>query len=330
MYLDEFQKSACMSDRSTCRWSSRDGSTRCWTTRSGMAILTRMLSKLYRNVILLTTIMLILWTTGCAPMRPGQMSTQQVDELKAKVGYIGVVGAHYTPDIYVKIPARNVAEGAKEGAKIPVQIAVGLLQGNCGDGGFCLLVLATGVALTPVGAFVGGVEGAISPDNTEMVNSREVKIKQSLIDLRMNEHIRDRFSSRLSNLQMFPSKILLSICPSEDSQKPDYRCMKTKGIDTVSEISVQALSLNGIGVVRPYLSVYLRAQVRLISTVDNKVLISKRYTCLSKGQRFEEWATQDAHKFREEVDRCYDVIAENAVTDLFINNTLLRLSRMNQ
>jgi hypothetical protein len=297
-----------------------------------MTILIKTFKKLHRNTILVIISSLVLWTIGCAPILPGKMSAVQIGELKPKLGYVGIVGARYAPDVEVKVPARTISEGAKAGAIIPVQIAGGLLPGTnaCSTSEFCLLVWASAFALTPVGAIVGGMEGAISADSAQMVNMREAKINQSLIDMRMNEHMRDQFFSRLADLQTFPAKILPVVGPEKDNQNPDYRSMKPNGIDTVSEITVQMLELNGLGVVRPNLNVYLLVQVRLISTVDNKELLSKSYTCLSKKYTFEEWAEHDAHKFQEEIGRCYDLIAENAVTDLFVNNTLLRAGTLSR
>jgi len=213
----------------------------------------------------------------------------------------------------------------KEGAKIPIQITGGSLgqAGSCSNAEACLLVLAAGVALAPVGAIVGGVESAISADGTE-VNIRGAKINQALIDMCMNEHMRERFYSRLADLKTFPAKILQAVGPEKSDEKPDYRSIRSDGIDTVSEITVQQLALSGFGVVQPDLSVFLGVQVRLISTVDNKELFSKRYTCVSKEYTFGEWAANDAQRFREEILRCYDVIAEKAVFDLFVDKTLLQ------
>jgi hypothetical protein len=177
----------------------------------------------------------------------GQMSAIQIDELKPKLGYVGIVGARYAPNVEVKVPARTVSEGAKAGAKVPMQVVAGLLQNaNSCSGYFCLLLLATGVALTPVGAVVGGVESAVSADSAEVVNMREAKINQSLIEMRMNEHMRDRFFSRMADLKTFPAKILPEVGPEKDGQMPDYRSMKPNGIDTVTEITVQTLALNGL------------------------------------------------------------------------------------
>jgi len=150
----------------------------------------------------------------------------------------------------------------------------------------------------------------------------EAKINQTLADLRMNEHVRDRLASQLTDLQTFTTTNVVSAAAEQDDQKPDYRSLRPTGADTVSEVAVKTLSLYGLGVVQPHLSLYLEAQVRLISTVDNNQIISRHYSCRSKISPFEEWAAHDAQKFREEIEHCYDTIAKNAVADLFVNNTL--------
>ena len=103
--------------------------------------------------------------------------------------------------------------------------------------------------------------------------------------------------------------------------------MKSKGIDTVSEISVRSLVFAGRNRTTPDLLATLNVRVRLISTSDNRTLLAKDYDCSSKEYPLKEWAEHDAQIFREEIDRCYDEIAGNAVTDLYVNDTLLR-SRM--
>jgi hypothetical protein len=279
-------------------------------------------SKLYRTISLLTATMLLLSTSAC--MLPRPLTDVQIDEQKGKLGAIGIVAGSKIPNVYIKVPARNVTEGMKEGAKVPIQAAGGLVQGCDGSAAeFCLLVLATGVALAPAGAIVGGLKSAVSPDQTEVINVSEAKINQTLADLHMNEHLRDRFASQLADLQTFTTKKVATTATEQDGQKPDYRSLRPTGVDTVSEVEVQTLSLSGLGVVQPNLSLYLYAQVRLISTVDNKNIISRHYSCWSKTSTFEEWASQDAQKFRAEIEHCYDTIAKNAVTDLFVNNTLL-------
>ena len=278
-------------------------------------------SKPYRTTILLTASMLLLWTSAC--MRPGQMTSVQIDEQKGKLGAIGIVAGRNVPNVYIKVPARNLIEGMKEGAKVPIQVAGALVQGCGGSGGeFCLLVLATGVALAPAGAIVGGVQSLVSADHTEVININEAKINQTLATVRMNEHLRDRFASQLTELQTFTTKKVSAAVAEQDGPNPDYRSLRPTGVDTVSEVEVKTLSLYGLGVVQPDLSLYLAAQVRLSSTVDNNQIISRHYSCWSKNSTFEEWAAHDAQKFREEIEHCYDTIAKNAVKDLFVNNTL--------
>jgi len=237
----------------------------------------------------------------------------------------------YVPKVELKIPAKGAAEGAmggaKAGAMAPIQLASEAIK-KCNDPVCSILLSGVGLVFAPVGAIVGGVGGSITADSAEVVNMRETKVKLALIDLRMQEHIRDRFSSRLADLKTFPIKTLPDAGPAEDGQKIDYSPMKSKGIDTVSEIAVRSLALSGDGFVKPDLSVNLNAQVRLISTSDNRELFTKGYACSSREYEFKVWAENDARKFREEIERCYEDIAENAVKDLFVNDTLIPKSNL--
>ena len=268
-------------------------------------------------------------TIGCVPSPYSNvpysklMTDLEAQQLKNKLGHIAVVVTPDVPTVYVKVPAKDTAEGAKEGALVSLQVVSELLRG-CPPQGveFCLVIMAAGIALTPVGAVIGGVEGATLADKADTVSKSETTIKKSLAELRLSEHIRDRFISRLSDLQSFPTTTLPTLDVLEEGQERDYHPMKVDGIDTVCEISAQKLALTGLGVVRPDLSVYIDAQVRLISTDNSSVIFSSNYWCYTEDHRFEEWASLEAGKFHEEITKCYDLIAENAVTDMFINNAV--------
>jgi len=180
-----------------------------------------------------------------------------------------------------------------------------------------------GLALAPVGALVGSVGGMITADSTEIVNKREIRIKDALAKLRMQENMRDQFLSRLADLKTFPFTTLPETGPAIEGEKPDYRQFKSSCISSVNEIDVKKLTLAGWGKVRPDLYVQLEVQVRLISTTDNAEIYCKVFTCSSKDDKFEVWAAQDAKKFREEIEACYHDVADWSVNDLYVNDSII-------
>jgi hypothetical protein len=281
---------------------------------------------LIRKVALILTSLLLLLTGGCAMRRaPEPMNAQGIAELRAQLGLIAVTRAQYVPHVTVLIPSKGPKEGAKDGAmvgaRVTIEISVGAIQG-CGNP-YCLLLPFAGLALAPVGALVGGVGGMITADSAEIVNGREIRIKDSLVKLRMQENMSDYFVSRLAELKIFPFTTMHEAGPAIEGEKPDYRQFKSSGIGSVNEIDVKKLLLAGWGKVRPDLYVQLEVQVRLISTKDNTEIYCKVFTCSSKDDKFEVWAAQDAKKFREEIESCYNDVADWSVNDLYVNDSII-------
>ncbi len=279
-----------------------------------------------RNAVLILTSLLLLLAGGCAVRRaPEPMDEQEINALKTRLGLIAVTRAQYEPHVEVKVPSKGPQEGAQDGAKVgalfPIQLSFVAMQG-CSDPG-CLLLPLAGLALAPVGALVGGVGGMITANSAEIVNEREVRIKDALAKLRMQENMRDQFLSRLADLKIFPFATMTESGPTIEGEKPDYRQFKSSGISSVNEIDVKKLTLAGWGKVRPNLYVQLEVQVRLISTIDNTEIYCKVFTCSSKDDKFEVWAAQDAKKFREEIESCYNDVADWLVNDLYVNDSII-------
>jgi hypothetical protein len=257
------------------------------------------------------------------------MNSQEIGELKTKLGLIGVTGARYVPRVEVKTPSKGAEEGAKDGAKVgaltPLALSFEAMQG-CGDP-YCLLLPFAGLALAPVGAVVGSVGGAITADTAENVTAREVKVKNALAKLRMQENIHEKLVSRLSELKSFPFAIIYEAGPAIEGEKADYRQFKSSGISSVNEIDVRKLTLSGRGKVRPDLYVQLEVQVRVISLTDDTEIFCKIYTCSSKDAKFEVWAAEDAKTFREEIESCYNDVADWAVNDIYVNDTIIQVRK---
>lgn len=277
-------------------------------------------SKLFRTKILLTATLLPLLTSGC--MRAVKMTPLQLDQQKRMLGVIGVVSGDKTPHVLIKLPARNIPEGMKAGAEMPVIVAGSLCAGGC-SGELGLLVLGSGLAMAPVGAIAGGVQSLITEDNFAVVTNGETAIKETIANLRMSKHVSERFASKLADLKTFATSTTVMKGSGKNGQEPDYRPLWNAGIQTVSEVTVNSLALYGLGVVKPDLWLTLNTRVRMLSASNNNLIISRDYSCISNTSTFEEWVAKDAFKFRESIERCYDIIAKNAVTDLFVNNTLL-------
>ena len=276
--------------------------------------------------------LLLLLTSGCARHDRTNvlsvMSTLQIDELKSRLGVIGITNAQHLPHIFVQTPSKGAKEGAKEGAKAgglaPIEMSYDAWQ-VCRTDIHCFALPFVGIALSPVGAVVGGVGGAITADSADKVTGHEIKVKNALANLPIQENMRDKFISRLSDLKTFPVTVIPDAGPAMEGEKPDYRQFKSRGIGSVNEIEVRNLELSGPGKVRPNLYVRLEVQVRLILLEDNSEKYCKVFMCSSQADEFENWAAEDAKKFREEIESCFNDVADWSVQDLYVNDAFYRM-----
>lgn len=274
--------------------------------------------------LLLGMVLIATLTTGCATgrgIRP--MTSQQTDVLKIQLGTIGVAGARYVPKVAIKTPAKGAAKGAI-GGMASGAVAPFAMPKNCrGNVGCYVLLGVFATALVPAGVVVGGVGGTITADTAENVNAREATLTKALTDLKMQETFRDRVQAKIADLNTFPVELVADKGPDIEGHNPDYRPLKAAGIDTVHEVEISRLRLTGSGRVSPNLAIRLYSSVRHISTADNNVLFSRKYECGSKQDKFATWAADNAKKFNEEINRCYDDLSNRMVHDIYINNTLL-------
>ena len=277
-------------------------------------------TKLLLGMVLMATL-----TAGCATgqkIRP--MTTQQTDVLKMQLGTIGVTGAQYLPMTKIQTPAKGSGKGAAGGAASGAAIPIKILKGTGSCIPHCAAISILTIPFIPVGAVIGSIGGAITANSAEDVNAREAALKKALASLKMQQGLRDRVLTTATELATFPIELAANHGPALTDLNSDYRPLKAEGIDTVHEVTINRLTLTGSGRVQPSLAIRFYSSARLISTADNNVMFSREYECGSKQHKFETWAADNAKKFNEEINRCYDNLSGQMVRDIYVNNTLLK------
>jgi hypothetical protein len=270
--------------------------------------------------------LLLVAAAGCAtPRTLAPMSTWEIEALRARLGTIGVAGARHLPQVEVQTPSKGALHGALDGATVgaltPIVVSFQVIPAGC-NSAYCLFIPAAGLALAPVGAVVGAVGGALTADPAEKVAERSAKINDALVQLRVQEKMRDEFLARLSDVKTFPFTVVHEAGPATIGENPDYRRFQSSGIGSINEIDVTKIKLIGTGKVQPQLHVQLQVQSRLVSTADNAEIYCKAFTCSSKEGTFEIWAAEDAKKFREEIEACYHDLADWLVTDQYMHDSV--------
>jgi len=245
---------------------------------------------------------------GCAtaPYRPPS------EEIRAQVGTVGVISPRLSPEASVEGPTAGKGTGAAKGAGLG---AAYMLGGGATSGH--PLTFALGIALTPVGALVGGIYGAGAAEPASAVQEAERTLKKAVAELKAQEAMRD---------------LVLEVARSETRYQfvslAEHDPLASEGIDTILEVSVPALGLAGPVGVNPPVAVVVEACAKLIRIGDGAELYAlppkdaHPLLFVSPGRRFVEWAAEDARLFREELDRAYRTLAEKIVDELFLVHRL--------
>jgi hypothetical protein len=275
-------------------------------------------SKVVRSVLVLGVLFIFSVESGCSSMRlPAPMSSDQTSKLQERVGNIGVVSVRYNPRAELQTPGKgrlaNAGRGAAELSKMTFN--AGAEAGNPG------MVIAA-MILAPIMAVAGGVSGALMADSPDVVAKKEAALHDALSKMRMQEAMRDRFLEKTSTLSGFHFTKLDEEGPLTEVDQPDYRSLKKSGIDTIQELAVQEFGLAADNQLDPDLLFYMQLQARLVDTADNKPILIRTFTCESGRHKFAYWSGVEAQKFREEIDRCYDDLADQLITAFYVYDTV--------
>ncbi|MBI5623754.1 MAG: hypothetical protein HY924_08255 [Elusimicrobia bacterium] len=262
----------------------------------------------------------VLLSAGCGvPMKRAYLLTdRQAGELSAKLGTVGLPTASFLPKSEVLTPAKGALDGAGRGAASAAGALFGAAsESKSGE------VAAIGILLTPAGALVGGVAGAILAEKPEVVEAWEAEVGEGLRALGAQAGLRDavlKWGLRKTSIKLMP---LDGQGPASLEGQPDYSGLKDRGVDTVLEVSVLGVGLSGAKTLNPDLALLVTARSRVVSVSDGKELFSRDYSCSGAERKFKEWAARSGAKLRPAFQGCVFRLARSMVLEAFQLDTLL-------
>ncbi len=261
-----------------------------------------------RNVLRSGVIALVLLAGACAGPSLRPVTEEQAAGLRQRLGTPGVIGAYASPQTDYLSTSRGETEALMAGKTSGLLALLGSLEQAGGYGAvLSYVVVPPSLAATP-----GAQPGSPAPSLAD----RQAALRKALAELRIQDRLRNALADQLHLLHV-PAELLGEDDLSPQAfRKSDYRQLKSTGIDTVVEASVERLVFVGNGWVGPDLSLRLEARVRLVSTADNGELFSRSYACGSRQDRIMAWAGMDGKPVEDEIGRCSEVIAERAARDL--------------
>ena len=261
---------------------------------------------------------------GCVSQSP-----YPSEATRAQFKTIGVVAARFAPDVRWYLPAKGGGEGAARGSAIGAMTPMAFFAQGSGSGGcggdyalLCAAPLALGLALAPLGAVVGAVAGAVSALPAATVEEAEANLQKALAGAMLQEKLRDSVV-RLTREQ---TRYLVvkdeGRGPRARDERADYREWTGTNVDTVLEVSIDTLILDGPLAIDPTLRIEMVARAKLIRTHDGVELHDTLWNCAGAERLLAEWIKDGAKPLRDEVARCMNGLAGLMVEALFLNHPL--------
>jgi len=254
--------------------------------------------------------------SGCA--RFSRLPPPPSEEVRARLGTIGIVSGRFVPEADFRRPAKGEA-ALRNAGRWAGQWAGAALTPIGGPDPLSLLIRAALLVVgTPFAAGAGAIAGAVNAPSGAEVSEFETALKSAFADLGIQPLIRDGV---LGAARQTRDRVVLAADhgPSRPEDEGDnYRALAHRRIDTVLEVSVLALDMVGETAYDPP-ALLIRLRTRLVRVADGTTLYTHRIRYLGPSRIMEEWITDGARSFRDEVTRACRILADTIVDEVFLH-----------
>lgn len=261
---------------------------------------------------------------GCASGRSDRFSAPvglpppPGEAVRSGLGKIAVTSGRFAPTFdIVGGPAKGAGEGASAGAGSGAKLGLlAVYGGTFVLGPFAILL----IPLIAVGAAVGAIAGASSAEPAVKVEEREATAASQVVAAQtIQDDFRDRVTGVGREQTPHTFTVLADRGPSAAGDRPDYRPLSQEGIQTVLEVGVEGVTLEGSGrTIDLPLWLVMTVNTRLVRTVDNAEIYANSLTYTGeKGRTLAEWVGTP-EGFRDELHRAYAILAEKTVEEVFL------------
>jgi len=252
------------------------------------------------------------------------------------LGSIGIVSAKFVPEVDIDMPDTGLKgqaisrwEGLKGSGKKGVSAGAkgGFIVGSpCALGLFAPLVapfaIACILATTLSGTILGGVGGGIygvatgSEDIPSEEDVAQVKnvIHQLIAALHMQEAQREEV---LAVARERTTHVLIEndeLGPTYKEEDISYESLHKNGVDTVLELSVLSLGMQGKTGVDPALIFTLTVAGRLVRVQDGFMLKNKTFNHRSEPHVYSLWGANGGEVFQRELEAAYQELGSQITT----------------
>ena len=265
-------------------------------------------------------VLVLIAQSGCASSGTDKRSAATLlfplpREAFQRLGTVAVTSGRFAPTFdIVNGPTKGAvwgtSKGALEGFFAPLQIVA-----------FAPPAIMLVPFFMPVGLVAGAIEGA-KAEPAVKVEEREATIREIVAGERIQDDLLDRVVAIGRAKTPHTLTVLADRGLSAAGEQPDYSPLSQDGIQTVLEVVVESVILQGrfdlFPDTNPKLRLVVTVNRRLVRTVDNLEIDAKRSTYYGKsGKTLAEWVG-DPEGFRNELNQAYADVAEMTVKELLL------------
>lgn len=264
-----------------------------------------------RRVAVLLLVLAMVIQSGCVSV-PKVPSTKY----QPGMGEVAVVPTIFQPEINFEGFVHNKGEGALVGAGGTFLVCMGMMgQGSC-TGFICGPALVLWLGVCTASSVVGGTVGAVEAPSGEARRSAE----QTMISALDAKTIQNSLRLQVELAAQGRDRVLIPLAPeviNAVQQQKDYRSLAAEGVDTVLEVTLTKVGTNNGGI-NPPLRFYMEAAVRLVSTADNRELMTESYRYSGPAMKLAEWAANDAAELLKAIETGYRVLGAQIFENTFM------------
>ena len=276
------------------------------------------MGRFLRPGILLLILMIVVAQSGCVRVVPARLPDPPTEDLRSRMGRIGVTWKTSADSLQGLRPARGSCDGAGRGAVAGMLLDLkitGMLVGGstgAGEGGVFLVAgfLGLGIGILPVAAIIGSLYGAAAASDPKAVDEAADTLRRA-IDARefsrgVAEAILDRARDRVDDT-------LVRLEPAAPID----------GVETLLEVEPPQLILQGSYNVNPSLQLIVQQTVTLVRASDHVVLhrIKLLHPTPTRAE-FVVWAKNDADLLKRTLGNIDLVLGERLLDELFLLHPL--------
>lgn len=174
----------------------------------------------------------------------------------------------------------------------------------------CWVVLLALAAYAAVATPVGAVTGALEAPDAQMRELAKANFSVPLNAQAIQETLRDKFIAA-ARKQGSRFAIISS------AQVNDYKALADEGVDTVLEIAVTHIGLEGVGA-NPPLRLTMQAHAKVIRTGTGQEIFSDDYYYWGEDHRLANWSANGAEQLARALNSGYQSLAANMYDYIFL------------